>query len=121
MSLIPPPIKRDITLIQGSDFPLSMRLVLGNQPAIWTGCRARWQLRHMPSTPEPLVALDSAAVDSTLTLDADGWINLIVPRATVIGLDFSEAVHYLEITWADGTTWSLIEGKATLRKGGCRP
>lgn len=45
MSLIPAPVKHDITLIQGGDFPLRMQLKLGGVPAEWTGCHARWQLR----------------------------------------------------------------------------
>lgn len=121
MSLIPAPVKRDFTFIQGEDFHFQLGFKAGGVPANWSGCRARWQLRPMPSDAAELIALDSADPASTLTLDADGLINLRVPRAAVIGFNFSEAVHYLEITWSDGTTWSLIEGKATLRKGGCRP
>lgn len=81
---------------------------------------AAMQVRITEDAAESLI---TATVDNGfITLDAEGWATVVVPRATLLEIDYFGKATYDVILWRqlDGRSKRILEGDAILKRGSTR-
>lgn len=103
---------QDLVIQQGATFEFKVQVVGG--PASLAGATAEMHIRELRSSANTLVALSTG---SGLTIDAPTRIiTILVSAAQTELLGWSHPAPYdLELT-AEGKTWRVMEGTATLSR-----
>lgn len=93
---------------------------VGITPVDLTGCTAKSHFRSDIDSPDVLLELSTANGRIELGGTA-GTVRWLIDAATTAAMDWTDAVHDLEITFADGTVQRKFAGTVTVSKEVTRP
>ena len=112
------PARLDITILRGDPFKKTYTVFEDDGKTVvdLTGYSARFSLKKEIGG-KVYISYDSVIDMAELFLtELEGKINLSIPQDTTKTLDYSEAVHELELINASGERQTLIQGLVILKK-----
>lgn len=108
------PINQDLTICQNADFAFPFQLVDSEtlQPINLTSATAVSLVRKFQDPSSPLILTFDVSIDVET-----GTVLLASSKTTNLALNFVQGFYDVLITWSDGSTDRLAQGKVTFSKG----